>query len=260
MAECAAGWLRRVGMRLLLLLGVVATSALAQPELLEEEFPGAIVRKPKPNLPPKPKPVPPPLPPTRPAPVPVTPTAPMPAPPARLPPCTLGLEVVQTVRGDGLALEGFVVNRTSRRLEVQLMNACPQPPMQFTGLPPGVSAFETCAMGPCVNRDPVVVTLGPKERRRLAEGFVPWEGNPCSAPLPVEEYTIRGVVHVVGRPVATCELPTVKRTERVVLPPSPCPPPEPCGVFCPYGQAKDANGCSTCGCNPNPMELRRPTR
>jgi hypothetical protein len=259
MTECRCARVRRVGMRLMLfVVGVAAAPVLAQPGLLEDEFPGAIVRKPKPTLPPKP--VPPPGPVTTPTPARLTPSAPRPPPPSRPPPCTLGLEVVQTVRGDGLALEGFVVNRTTRRLTVALMNGCPQPPMQFAGLPLGVSAFETCAMGPCVKRDPVVVTLAPKERRRLAEGFVPWEGNACSAPLPVEEYLVRGVVQFVGRAVPTCELPTVKRTVPLVTPPSTCPPPEPCGVYCPHGQAKDANGCTTCGCNPSPLELRPPTR
>ncbi|MDX2013647.1 MAG: hypothetical protein SFW67_25865 [Myxococcaceae bacterium] len=247
-------------MRLALVMSLVCGAASAQDlGWPEDEFPGAIVRKPKPNLPPKkPKPVPPPGPQTRPQPVPVTPVAPRPPPPAaRLPPCTLGLEVVQTVTGPGLKLEGFVVNQTSRRLTVSLLNGCPNPPMQFTGLPPGVSAFETCAMGPCVKRDPVVVTLAPRERRRLAEGFVPWEGNACSAPLPVEDFAIRGVVHLAGEAVATCERPTQKRFERVVVPPSKCPPPEPCGIHCPFGQATDANGCGLCACKPNPMELRR---
>jgi hypothetical protein len=247
-------------MRLFPVLMVVSQVTVAQGFVSpEDEFPGAMLRRPKPNLPPKkPRPVPPPAPQPRPAPVPVPPASPKPPPPApRPPPCTLGLEVVQTVTGSGLELEGFVVNQTSRRLTLSLLNACPNPSMQFTGLPEGVSAFETCAMGPCVQRAPVVVTLAPRERRRLAVGFVPWEGNACSAPLPVEDFSIRGEVYFAGAAVTTCTLPTQKRAKPVVVPPSRCPPLEPCGIHCPFGQATDANGCGQCACKPNPMELRR---
>jgi hypothetical protein len=247
-------------MRAFLLGLLVASMASAQPSFPEDEFPGAIHRRPPPNLPPmKPKPVPPPVPLTRPTPPVVTPLVTRPPVPVRVPPCVLGLEVVQTVKGAGLGLEGFVVNRTTRPLTLTVMNACPNPPLQFTGLPSGTSAFETCAMGPCVKRDPVVLTLAPRERRRLAEGFVPWEGNTCSAPLPVAEYAVRSEVQLVGRPVVTCEVPSTKRFERVELPPSRCPPPEPCGIHCPFGQATDENGCSVCGCKPNPMDVRRKT-
>jgi hypothetical protein len=66
---------------------------------------------------------------------------------------------------------------------------------------------------------------------------------------------VRGQVQFVGRPVVTCEVPSTKRFERVELPPSRCPPLEPCGIHGPFGQATDANGCSVCGCKPNPMEV-----
>jgi hypothetical protein len=237
---------RRGLVRLLpIMLLVSAVSAAQTPE---EEFPGALYRRPKPNLPPKKK--------TAPMPA-RPPVAPEPTP--KPPTCVLGLEVVQTFKADGLSLEGFVLNLTARRLTFSLLNTCPQPPLQFVGLPSGVSAFETCAMGPCVKRDPVKVTLGPKERRRLAVGFAPWDGNVCSTPLHVDDFPIRGVVQFVGGGVTTCELPGTTRTDGVVPKPVPstCPPPEPCGVYCPYGQAKDPSGCSSCACNPNPMQLKR---
>lgn len=228
-----------------------------------EEFPGARLRpprmlpkpppkpapEPEPKPPPKPQPPPKPIPPPRPAP-PRKPAPPVKPAPPRVSSCVLGVEVVQTRTTDGATLEGFVTNRTSRPVTMTLMNPCPSPPMAFEGLPPGVFAFQTCAMGPCVSREPLTVTLAPSERRLLATGFVPWAGGPCSAPVEPQAFSLRGVVLFQGPSLPTCQEP-VTPVAPVTAPK--CPPPEPCGVYCEFGQAKDENGCTTCGCNPNPL-------
>ncbi|MBL8938385.1 MAG: hypothetical protein JNM69_27715 [Archangium sp.] len=242
-------------------LVLLAAVAGAQPMHPMEEFPGARLRPPRmlPKPPPKPAPAPEPKPPPRPQPPPKPIPPPRPAPPQKPAPtlrpappkltsCVVGLEVVQTRTGEGATLEGFVTNRTSRAVTMTLQNPCPTPPMAFEGLPPGVFAFQTCAMGPCVSREPIVVTLAPKERRLLATGFVPWSGGPCSAPVEPQVFSVRGVVRFEGAALVTCEVP------KAVTAPK-CPRPEPCGVYCEFGQAKDENGCTTCGCNPNPLRM-----
>ncbi len=215
----------------------------------DEEFPGAIVRpkrtQPKPSRPPAPLP----------PPAPVKP----PPPPKPAPACALGLQVDQHFTAEGLRLEGFVLNRTAKALRFSLVNACPNPPLQFSGLPVGVSAFDTCAAGPCVKRDPIQVTLKAGERRQLATGFAPWAGNTCSAPLVVDDFRLTAQLAFAGSSVSTCTVPGTVQTTPVRLPPSTCPPPEPCGVYCPYGTAKDERGCSTCGCNPSPLTVPSPS-
>jgi len=222
-------------------------SALAYGQPLEEEFPGAVLRRP-PRTQPAPK---------KPAPAPTRPSAPAPQPVPAAPPCTLGLEVVQTITADGLALEGVARNLTSKRVRVSLVNGCPNPPVQFDGLPSGVAPFTTCAAGPCVQRPPVVLTLAPKERRVLGTGFAPWSGNDCSAPMTVQDLTLTARVAFTDRGVPTCVLPAVVKTKPLpARPATRCPPPEPCGVYCPWGQARDPTGCSVCACQDNPLQPR----
>lgn len=259
MARAVAGHVRRFVTPLVLLAAV----ASAQPIHPIEEFPGAKFRPAPRNLPkppPKPAPLPEPTPPPRPQPPPKPIPPPRPAPPQKPAPtlrpappkvtsCVVGLEVVQTRTADGAKLEGFVTNRSSRPVTMTLQNPCPSPPMSFEGLPAGVFAFQTCTMGPCVSKAPLSVTLASSERRLLASGFVPWSGGPCSAPVEPQAFSLRGVLRFEGPAVMTCQLPTAPVTTPK------CPRPEPCGVYCEFGQAKDANGCTTCGCNPNPLRM-----
>lgn len=263
-ASAASPVARRVR-RLVTLLVLLSVVAGAQPMHPMEEFPGARLRpprmlpKPLPKPPPAPEPTPPPTP--RPPPKPIPPPRPRPpkkpsptlrpAPP-KLTSCVLGVEVVQTRTEEGARLEGFVTNRSSRPVTMTLQSPCPSPPMSFEGLPAGVFAFQTCTMGPCVTNEPLEVTLAPSERRLLATGFVPWRGGPCSAPVDPQTFSLRGELRFEGAAVVTCQLPVTP----VAPPPVPkCPPPEPCGVYCEFGQAKDENGCTTCGCNPNPLRV-----
>lgn len=244
------------------LLVLLAATVGAQPMHPMEEFPGARLRpprmlpKPPPKPPPAPEPTPPPTP--RPPPKPIPPPRPRPpkkplptlrpAPP-KLTSCVVGVEVVQTRTEEGARLEGFVTNRSSRPVTMTLQHPCPSPPMSFEGLPAGVFAFQTCTMGPCVTNEPLVVTLAPSERRLLATGFVSWSGGPCSAPVEPQTFSVRGVLRFEGAGVAMCEM------AKAAPATPPCPRPEPCGVYCEFGQAKDENGCTTCGCNPNPLHL-----
>jgi len=45
------------------------------------------------------------------------------------------------------------------------------------------------------------------------------------------------------------------RRPRPERPKQPCPKPIPCANYCRYGYAKDQNGCSSCACLPNPVQL-----
>lgn len=61
-----------------------------------------------------------------------------------------------------------------------------------------------------------------------------------------------------SRPVSARRSPPAPPPRLPAPPPTPpltprvCPPPRACGIYCPYGMARDEHGCSQCACAPGP--------
>lgn len=190
-----------------------------------------------------------------------------PPPPPR--PCEVEL-VLKVRRGaSAIRLEGQLRNRSDRPQTLTMQGRCPNPPLIINGLPEGVHAFDTCAMGPCVTNEPVTVTLAAGQSVKIGEGVLTRTGGACSKPFvggPHQLSMAFGAVGEVpqlcgGEPVAVRGFSEPRPPPEAKLPhPAPAPakrcPDVACGG-CPGGYAPSADGCPSCECLQGPA-LKRP--
>jgi hypothetical protein len=125
----------------------------------------------------------------------------------------------------------------------------------FQGLGESYDYYRSCAKGACAGaREPERFTLLPGQTIELATIEVDPKGASCTAALPPGRHTISFSVPLAGQvcagAFATVEGPAApKAPPPEPAPRAPCPPMPACGIACPGGEfARDANGCSTCGC------------
>ncbi|HEX2571737.1 MAG TPA: hypothetical protein VH877_19410 [Polyangia bacterium] len=199
---------------------------------------------------------------------------PVPPPPEPTGPCTVDLSLKARRDGAALVLTARARNRSSKPVTLYTPDYCGGGgPALFVGLRPGYDAYNACSRGPCLQpRGVTQFTIPPGATQTLTEVTLHPDGDGCNAPLPPGRYAISFELPHQAEGVRVCAVKEPYRLVRKappakIIPPEPsppppiphrpapsrCPPPIPCGIYCPYGMAKDENGCSDCSCNPNPL-------
>jgi hypothetical protein len=222
-----------MGIRALVAALVLVNAAAARADVGDEppgpDVPGAIVRTPKPR------------------------------------PCELETRLRGRQKRDGVMLEASMRNRSNARIEVTLVNACPNGAAELLGLPKGYDAYSACNRGACVDMSPRRVIVPSGAERVIATTTIHPRGDACNAPLPEGVYMIGAQPRFVQVTAETCgaapyrlvvgkgpetppgpmppESMPPEPTKKVAPPPEPtkkvAPPPGtrpiPCGLACPNG-------------------------
>lgn len=193
-------------------------------------------------------------------------------------PCELELSLVAKRSGAEVTLRARVKNRTRQPITFVVPDACAGGPVRWMGIRDTYDFYGRCNAGPCVTgpgQQRVTVRRG--ESRELSRVTISIPGNTCNQPVPPGQHPLAFTLPFLEGPPEVCGNPGWKLF--VAAPPPPPepkewsqPPPPPrtrqpakrcpavaCGVYCPYGYGRDANGCPDCSCLGNPLMPGEPT-
>jgi hypothetical protein len=177
-------------------------------------------------------------------------------PPGYVPaPCELEVSTKAVRRGKVFDVIALVNNKSGKAVTLSLPSRCPQGPVVFHGLGESYDYYRSCAKGACAGpREPERFTLAPGRTVELAAIEIDPKGDGCTGALPEGRHAISFSLPFAGQVCAgtfasveggAASKPTPAKPE----PRAPCPPMPACGIACPGGEfARDANGCTTCGC------------
>ena len=163
-------------------------------------------------------------------------------------------------RGKVYEVTARLRNLTKEALVVEMPDRCPQGPAIFHGLRDGYDYYVSCMKGACMGGRPPIRHSIPAGQTIDVESIEinPVDGN-CNTPLEPGSYRLsfafQTPLRLCGGPTATLEVrPPATKPPPPAKPTKPCPPMPTCGIACPGGEfARDADGCSTCGCVKNPL-------
>jgi hypothetical protein len=208
-------------------------------------------------------------------PSPVTPAAPPPSPPtadsATQSGCELERSTIVSRHGATFEVTAQIRNRTARPIDLELPDRCPLGPASFRGLTNDYDYCDACARGACVPpRANLHAALAPGETSQLQVIEIDPSKSQCNAALEPGKYTLdfdiasslRQCAGALGHLELTRprDTPGEAPPKPAAQPPKPtvrCKPGPACGLACPSGRyAHDANGCSVCGCEPDPFSTR----
>lgn len=177
-------------------------------------------------------------------------------PPGWVPPaCEVEVSTRAVRRGKAYDVVALAKNRAPQAVTLSLPSRCPQGPIVFHGLGDGYDYYRSCAKGACAGpRNPETFTIQPGKTVELAAIEVDPKGGGCTEPLPSGRHSVSFSVPFAGQ-VCAGTFAVVEGRAAPKPPPAkpapkaPCPPAPTCGIACPGGEfARDANGCTTCGC------------
>ena len=176
------------------------------------------------------------------------------------PPCELESTALVTHSGSVFKVRALLRNLTKAQLELDTLDQCPRGPANFGGLPEGYDYYRSCAAGACLPHPALHFSLAPGQSVQVAAIEIDPQQTSCNAPLAPGHYTlgfnVQAKQRVCGGKQGAIDVPEVaaKATLKPLKPKSPCPRGPACGIACPSGRyAHDANGCSVCGCEPDPF-------
>ena len=182
------------------------------------------------------------------------------------PPCELETTAVVRRTGATFHVSAMMRNLTKVKLELTLPDRCPSGPANFSGLRDGYDYYAACASGACATPRPELrYTLAPGQAVEITSLEIDPKQTSCNAVLTAGHYSLGFSVQTVrrvcgGKPGEFEVVEAKAKPLPPAKPRAPCPRGPACGIACPGGRfAHDANGCSVCGCEPDPMAPTKPS-